>query len=86
MKAHSKASSQASSGLELSPPENKSLLTEFPLTLFSRWCQKISIWQKWRQDIDNKYVDYEGEEGGWNELGDWDRYIYTIDTMCEIDN
>ena len=23
-------------------------------------------------EMDNKCVDYEGEEGGWNELGNWD--------------
>ena len=24
--------------------------------------------------------------GGWNELGDWDGYIYTTGTMYKIDN
>ena len=27
-----------------------------------------------------------GKEGGWDELGDWDWCIHTIDTMCKIDN
>ena len=27
-----------------------------------------------------------GETGGWDELGDWDWFIYTIDTMYKIDN
>ena len=27
-----------------------------------------------------------GEEGGWDELGDWALHIYTTDTMCKIDN
>ena len=27
-----------------------------------------------------------GGKGGWNELGDGDGHIYTIDTMYKIDN
>ena len=30
---------------------------------------------------------YQGGKGrGWDELGDWDWYIYTTDTMYTIDN
>ena len=31
-------------------------------------------------------MDTKGEGGGWDELGDWDCHIYTIDTMYKIDN
>ena len=27
-----------------------------------------------------------GKDEGWNELVDWGQPIYTIDTMCKIDN
>ena len=27
-----------------------------------------------------------GGKGGWDELGDWDWHIYTIDTLHKIDN
>ena len=27
-----------------------------------------------------------GKEGWWDELGDWDWHIYTLDTMYKIDN
>ena len=29
---------------------------------------------------------YQGGKRGWDELGDWDWHIYTIDTMYKIDN
>ena len=35
-------------------------------------------------DIENKHMGTRGERGEWDELGDW--YIYTIDTIYEIDN
>ena len=32
-------------------------------------------------------MDTKGErEGGWDKSGDWDWYIYTIDTVYKIDN
>ena len=31
-------------------------------------------------------MDTKGERGVWDELGDWDGHIYTIDTMYKIDN
>ena len=31
-------------------------------------------------------MDTKGEKRGWDEWGDWDRHIYTTDTMYEIDN
>ena len=34
-------------------------------------------------DVENKH-GYQG--GWWDELGDWDWHIYTIDTMYKIDN
>ena len=30
-------------------------------------------------------MDTKGVRGGWDELGDGDGYIYTIDTMYKID-
>ena len=35
-------------------------------------------------DVENKYMDTKRGRGGWDELGDWDRHIYTIDTMYKI--
>ena len=29
---------------------------------------------------------HQGDGGAWDELEDWDWYIYTIDTMDKIDN
>ena len=37
-------------------------------------------------DVENKHMDTKGGGGGWDELGDWDWHIYTIDTMYKIDN
>ena len=36
-------------------------------------------------DVENKCTDTEGEGGAWDELGDWDWHIDTIDTMNKID-
>ena len=36
-------------------------------------------------DVENKRMDTKGV-GGWDELGDCDWHIYTIDTMYKIDN
>ena len=42
----------------------------------------------WDTDVENKRMDTKGEVGlgWWDELGDWDWHIYTIDTMYKIDN
>ena len=37
-------------------------------------------------DVENKCMDTKGGRGEWDELGDWDQHIYTIDTMYKIDN
>ena len=37
-------------------------------------------------DIENKRMDTKGGVGGWDELGDWNWHIYTIDSMYKIDN
>ena len=37
-------------------------------------------------DVENKRMDTKGERGGWEELGDWDSHIHTIDTMYKVDN
>ena len=31
-------------------------------------------------------MDTKGGKGRWDELGDWDRHIYTTGTMVKIDN
>ena len=36
--------------------------------------------------VENKCMDTKGERGAWEELGDWDWHIYTIDTMYKTDN
>ena len=36
-------------------------------------------------DIENKCMDTKGEKG-WDELGDWDWPIHTMDTMYKTDN
>ena len=40
----------------------------------------------WNTEIENKCMATKGERGVWEELGDWDWHIYTIDTMYKIDN
>ena len=53
------------------------------------------IWKNWYRrsylqsrnrdtDIENKRMGT--KVGGWDELGDWDWHVYTIDTMYKIDN
>ena len=37
-------------------------------------------------DVEIKHMDAKGQGGAWDELGDWDWHIYTIDTMYKIDN
>ena len=37
-------------------------------------------------DTDIENVGIPKGKGGWDELRDWDLYIYTIDTMYKIDN
>ena len=38
-------------------------------------------------DIQNKHMDTKVGKGGvWDELGDWDWRIYSIDTIYKIDN
>ena len=37
-------------------------------------------------DVENKCMDTKEGKGGWDKLGDWDRYLCTIDTMSKIDN
>ena len=37
-------------------------------------------------DVENKHMDTKRARRGWDELGDWDRHIYTIDTMYKTDN
>ena len=37
-------------------------------------------------DVENNCMDTKAERMGWDELGDWDWCIYTIDTMYKIDN
>ena len=37
-------------------------------------------------DIENKCMNTKGGKKGWDELGDWDCHIYTIDTMYERDS
>ena len=55
------------------------------------------IWKNWYtqsylqsrnrdKDVENKCTDTQGGKEGWDELGDWDSYIYTIDTMYNIHN
>ena len=42
--------------------------------------------QKQRCRCRGQTYGYQGGKAGWDELGDWDRHIYTIDTMYKIDN
>jgi len=37
-------------------------------------------------DIENKCMDTKGEKGEGDELGNWNLYIYIIDTMYKIGN
>ena len=40
--------------------------------------------QKQRQRRRKQMYGYQGRKGVWNELGDWDWHVYTIDTMYKI--
>ena len=43
--------------------------------------------QKQRHRCREQMYGYQaGKDEGWNELVDWGQPIYTIDTMCKIDN
>ena len=37
-------------------------------------------------DVENNCMDTKAERMGWDELGDWDWCIYTIDTIHKIEN
>ena len=37
-------------------------------------------------DGENIYMDAKREKDAWEELGDWNRHLYTTDTTCKIDN
>ena len=37
-------------------------------------------------DVENKLKNAKREKGRWEELGDWDSHVHTIDTICKIDN
>ena len=47
------------------------------MTLFAK--------EKQRHSYREQIYGYQGEGGRWQELGDWDWHIYTIDTMYKID-
>ena len=36
-------------------------------------------------DVEIKRMDTKREAGWWNEVGDWDWHVYTIDTIYKID-
>ena len=42
--------------------------------------------QKWRHRHRKETYGHQSREGGRDELGDWDGRLYTIDTVCKIDN
>ena len=54
----------------------------------------LEKWYRWSYlqnrnrdtDVENKHIDGCKGEEGWDELGDQDWHIYTIDTMYKIDN
>ena len=49
-----------------------------------KWYRQIYL-QNRNKDTDekNKHV-YQGGKGGWDEMRNWDSYVYIIDTMCKI--
>ena len=52
-----------------------------------KWCRWSYLQSRNRDtDVEKKYMDTKGEGEWWEELGDWDWHIYTIDTMYKIDN
>ena len=46
----------------------------------------LSMKQKQTHRHREQTYRYQGGKQGWDELGDWDCHIYTIDTMYKIDN
>ena len=54
----------------------------------SRERVQMSIFAKQTRDpdVENKCMDTKEGKDGWDKLGDWDRYLCTIDTMSKIDN
>ena len=78
------------------PPPSSILGSEKSWEQNSRF-QICGIWKNWYRrsylqsrnrdtDVENKCIDTKGKGGRWDELGDWDWNIYTIDTMYKIDN
>ena len=49
------------------------------MNLFAKQKQRHTCREK-------KYTNTQRGHGGWDELGDWDGHIYTIDMMYKIDN
>ena len=75
--------------------------TEWSKSEREKWISYINVymwhlekWYRWSYlqsrnadtVVENKCMDTKGKGGGWEELGDWDWRIYTIDTMYKIDN
>ena len=69
---------------------------EKQISYINAYMWNLEKWYRWfylqsrNRDTDienkqNKCMDTKGK-GGWDELGDWDWHIYTIDTMYKIDN
>ena len=52
----------------------------------------LEEWYRWaylqnrNTDIVNKHMNTKEGKGEWDELGDWDWHVYTIDTMHKTDN
>ena len=49
-----------------------------------KWYRQIYLQRRNKDTDENSKYIYQGGKGGWDEMGDWDSYIYIIDTMCKI--
>ena len=62
---------------------------EKQISYINPYMWNLEKWYRWSYlqsrnrdtDVENKHMDTKGERAGWNELGDGDWHIYTINTM-----
>ena len=65
--------------------KNKYSILTHTCGIWKNWCRHSYLQSRNRDtDIENKCMDTKGGKGGWDELGDWDWHICTIDTMYKI--
>ena len=77
---------------EISQTEWNKSKREKQILYINTYMWNLEKWLRWsylqieiETDVENKYMDTK-QGKGWDELGDWDGHIYTIDTTYKTGN